>query len=260
MKAKEIIVKPITSTDAKKFVKAVHYSGRTAANSQLHFGVFRPNSDRLEGVMQFGPPMDKRKTLPLVSGTAWNGMLELNRMAFTDNLPKNSESRALGVALRMIKKYYPHIEWIVSFSDASQCGDGTIYRASSFVLTKITENKSIIRMPDGHTFCVLTLTSSDTYKREMCQRYSLPMYSGASVAPMIKAGGVWIPGFQLRYIYFINPEAKKRLTVPILPFTEIAKHGAGMYKGKPREQSKDSVAPDIQSVEGGATPTCSLTS
>ena len=68
----------------------------------------------------------------------------MNRLAFTDMLPRNSESRALGIALRMIRKHYPHIEWIVSFADACQCGDGTIYRAAGFILTAIKINKDLI--------------------------------------------------------------------------------------------------------------------
>ena len=42
----------------------------------------------------------------------------------------------------MIKKNTPHIKWIISFSDATQCGDGAIYRASGFYLTAIRESKN----------------------------------------------------------------------------------------------------------------------
>lgn len=38
-------------------------------------------------------------------------------------------------------------------------------------------------------------------------------------------------GFQLKYIYFINKSCINDLNVPILPFSEIYKVGAGMYKG-----------------------------
>ena len=41
-----------------------------------------------------------------------------------------------------------------------------------------------------------------------------------------------IKGFQLKYIYVLNKSVYKRLTVPILPFSEIDKAGAGMYKGE----------------------------
>ena len=41
-----------------------------------------------------------------------------------------------------------------------------------------------------------------------------------------------IPGFQLRYMYFIDPSYRKRLTVPEIPFSRIDEMGAGMYRGK----------------------------
>ena len=41
-----------------------------------------------------------------------------------------------------------------------------------------------------------------------------------------------IPGFQLRYMYFIDPKCRKKLTVPEIPFSRIDELGAGMYKGE----------------------------
>ena len=78
-------------------VKRVHYSGKVVNNSTLHLGAFL--NDKLEGVMSFWTQMDKRKVLPLVEGTQWNGMLELNRMAFSDVLPRNSEKPDNGCCL-----------------------------------------------------------------------------------------------------------------------------------------------------------------
>lgn len=45
-------------------------------------------------------------------------------------------------------------------------------------------------------------------------------------------GGKILKGYQLRYIYFIDPDKKKDLTVPVLPFSKIDEMGAGMYKGE----------------------------
>src|SRR5690349_14104061 len=56
-------------------------------------------------------------------------------MALADWLPKNSESRAISVSMTILKKNYPNLEWVVSFAGGMRCGDGTIYRASGFVLT-----------------------------------------------------------------------------------------------------------------------------
>lgn len=233
--AKDIVVKPITARAATRLVKAIHYSGKTVTNSQLHFGVFL--NGKLQGAMQFGPSLDKRKTQRLVDGTSWNGFIELNRMAFSEVLPRNSESRALGVAMRLIKKHYPHIEWVISFSDGTQCGDGTIYRASGFVLTDIKISKNLAMLPSGIAVHKMTLESSPSVARPELDGRSYYDVTGGKYnfsAYVLAANAKLIPGFQLRYVYFLNPAAKERLTAPILPFSKIDEMGAGMYKGKPR--------------------------
>ena len=243
--AKDIIVKPITSQAANALVKRVHYSGKHTQNSQLHLGVFL--NGKLEGAMQFGPSIDKRKTQKLVSDTGWNGFIELNRMAFSDLLPRNSESRAMSIAFRLIKKHYPHIEWVISFADGAQCGDGTIYRASGFVLTAIKKNVQMLRMPDGSVIAKKTLDNP--------QHMAAGGKFGSAAAR--DAGAKPLPGFQLRYVYFLNPEAKKRLTVPILPFSKIDEMGAGMYKGVSIKRDTKATTSD-QLVGGGAIPTITL--
>ena len=257
--AKDIVVKPISAKAANELVKRVHYSGKVVNNSTLHLGAFL--NDKLEGVMSFGSPLDKRKVLPLVEGTQWNGMLELNRMAFSDLLPRNSESRAMAVAFKLIKKHYPHIEWILSFSDGTQCGDGTIYRASGFVLTQVKKNTQIWESPSGERYSRTSLTDGRS-KRVQAQARATAgggdFGGGASMKHYVGAGWQPLSGFQLRYIYFLNPEARNRLTVPILPFSKIDEMGAGMYKGKPKRLTEANT--DAQSVSGGATPTKALQS
>jgi len=238
--AKDIVIKPISAKAANDLVKRIHYSGTHTQNSQLHFGAFL--NGRLEGAMQFGPPIDRRKLLPLVEGTKWNDMIELNRMAFSDALPKNSESRAMAIAFKMIKKHYQNIEWVVSFSDACQCGDGAIYRASGFVLTAIKKNSTMLLMPDGTVKADKTLNDHPVKKSGWWK----------------KNGAVALEGYQLRYIYFLNPKAKERLTVPILPFSKIDEMGAGMYKGQSK-RDKQANSGD-QSESGGAAPTVTLQS
>ena len=157
-RCKEIVIKVIPAKIANDFVKEHHYSGKVVANSQLHFGAFLDG--RLHGVLQYGPSMDKRKVMSLVEGTEWNGFVELNRMAFDDYLPRNSESYCIGATLRMIRKQAPQIKWVISFADGAQCGDGTIYRASNFVLTGITPNKTILELPTGERIAALTFENN----------------------------------------------------------------------------------------------------
>ena len=143
--AKDLVVKPIKAADANRLVKKMHYSGKVVPNSQLHLGVFWQG--HIEGVMSFGPPINKKGTINIVEGTRWNGFIELNRMAFSERLPRNSESRAIAVAMKLLRKNYPHLEWVVSFADGTQCGDGTIYRASGFVLTDIRVSDALRTNP-----------------------------------------------------------------------------------------------------------------
>ena len=200
--------------------------------------------------MSFGPSLDKRKIQGLVDGTLWNGFIELNRMAFADWLPRNGESRCIAYAMRWIKKTYPQIQWVISFADGTQCGDGTIYRASGFVLTGIKENSDCMLTEKSGVVHTMTVKSSKTLMSKFGNWKTAMQQTHGNFAPTI--------GFQLRYIYFIDPSARDRLTVPILPFSEIARRGAGMYKGKPRVGSADSGTPEIQSGGGGATPTPTL--
>lgn len=228
---------PISRADGDKLVERFHYSHRVVMNTQLHLGVFIDG--RAEGIMQFGPSMDKRKLVTLVQGTEWCGFIELNRMAFGPALPRNSESRALGVAMRLLRKTYPQLEWVVSFADGTQCGDGTIYRASGFVLTHIGKNASLYRLPDGTARCKSTFT----------QGPHILQTGGASIKTLTDAGAVKLPGFQLRYLYFLNPAARARLTVPVIPFDEIDRAGARMYLGKPL-RAKQAMAGPTGTAEG----------
>jgi len=247
--AKDIFIKPITMSAARSIVKKIHYSGKVT-NSQLHFGIFL--NGKLEGALQFGPSIDKRKTAGLIKGSLWSEFIELNRMALSDALPKNSESRSLSVCIKLIKKHYPQIKWIISFSDGAQCGDGTIYRASGFDLTGIKKNTQMLRMPDGSIVAKKTLDSG----------LSKGGVFGSKIAR--GQGAVPLTGYQLRYVYFIDKSYREKLTVPILPFSAIDKTGAGMYKGTAisiQERKRINEANSSDQLEsGGATPTYTLQS
>ena len=208
-KAKEIILRVIPAKIATPFIKTYHYSGKVVNNSSLHFGVFLDGM--LHGVISFGPSMVKRQLIHLVEGTRWNEFLELNRLAFDDYLPRNSESRALAICFRLLKKKAPHIKWVVSFADATRCGDGTIYRASGFLLTLIKKNTQLRVDPN---------TGEVVHKITAWNR---------CIAPKEYAKWNIVKGYQLRYIRLLKDGL--RLTVPVIPFSKIKEVGAGMYKG-----------------------------
>ena len=215
MSAKEIHLQPISAQAARRIVRRYHYSHKVVQNSQLHLGVFYRGT--CEGAMQFGPGINKKRTLPLVANTGWNNYIELNRMAFSDVLPRNSESRALAVAMRILRKQYPHLRWVITFADATVCGDGTIYRAAGFKLVQIRKNDAIRRNPvTGETMHVI-------------QAHHLKISRRWRTWPLL-------PGQQLKYLYFLDPAAEADLQVPVIPYSALADAGVGMYMGKQREK------------------------
>ena len=247
-KAKDIVLKPITAKEANALVRRVHYSGKVAHNSQLHIGVYY--NGNLEGALQFGPSLDKRKIQGLVTNTGWNDFIELNRMALTDVLPRNSESRALAVSMRVLKKHAPHIKWVVTFADGAQCGDGTIYRAAGFILTNISVVKNLARKDNGEVVHKMTFEISPISTGYADINHGKNNWGGFC---KIK-GWELLAGYNLRYIYFIDKSYRERLTVPELPYSEIERMGAGMYKGIPRGEGETDNAPNSNSGTEGASP------
>lgn len=219
MKAKDIRVTAIDARSANTFIRKHHYSKKVVPNSTLHFGCFYENE--LLGVLSFGNSINKKGTINLVKGTGWNEFIELNRMAFHDKLPRNSESRCIAVCIRLIKKHCPHIKWIISFADATQCGDGTIYRASGFKLVGISKNTALrINPATGESVHVI-----QAHHLKMTREFK-----------------TWQPlqGYQLKYVFLLKENLE--LTKPIIPFSRITELGIGMYKGKPRSGNISAVS------------------
>lgn len=232
-RAKEIVLKVIPAQIATPFVKAHHYSGKVVHNSKVHFGAFLDG--RLHGVMSYGSSMDKSKIIGLVADTEWHEFLELNRMAFDEYLPRNSESFCIAKSIRLIKKYAPQVKWIISFADGCSCGDGTIYRAANFVLTGMKRNDGIALLPDGTKIHRMALAVGGNLPRPELGGKSFFDVTGGSYnfkKYVDAAGGKILDGWQLRYIYFIDKSARARLTVPEIPFSRIDELGAGMYRGE----------------------------
>lgn len=261
--AKGLIVRPVSSQEASAVIRRIHYSGKVVQNSQVHMGVFW--NGRIEGAMQFGPPLDKRRIGGLVRGSEWHNYCELNRMAFSDALPRNSESRALGVAFRLLRKHAPQLKWVVSFADATQCGDGTIYRASGFLLTGIKVNNQVWAAPSGEVFSRTSLTDGRSKQQRQARavvsrttmtkgKHAAAAGGAASMKDLAAQGWRPLPGYQFRYVRFLDPAWRDRLTVPSIPFADIP-DGCKMYRGVTRQlRERTGDHPDA----GGLTPTLPL--
>lgn len=206
MSAKDIILKPIPSKIANEFVKKHHYSWKVVNNSQLHFWVFINNI--LWWVMSYWPSTDKSKLIWLVEWTERNEFIELNRMAFSNILPKYSESRAIAISIKLLKKKAPHLKRIVSFADGCQCWDWTIYRASWFELTNIKVNVWMVLLSNWEKTHIINKKdpNHNINKFDIIEK---------------------IPWYMLRYIKHIQPKLKRNYE--IIPYSKIKEMWAGMY-------------------------------
>jgi hypothetical protein len=226
MSAKDIVLKPIQSKIANDFVKKHHYSWKVVNNSQLHFWVFYKWI--LWGVMSYWPSTDKSKLINLIEGTWWNEFIELNRMAFSELLPKNSESRAIAISIKLLKKNAPNLKWIISFADWCQCGDGTIYRASWFELTQISKNKGMIDLWNWEVVSQICITDG---KSSLSKRKAF-LWIQSKNEFLDREYPNWkvIDWFMLRYIMHLKPNLQRNYK--IIDYKEIEKMWAKMYLGK----------------------------
>lgn len=232
--AKDIVVKVLPARIANDFVRQNHYSHKIAATGLISFGAFLDG--RLIGVAQWGRPINKYLHIGIVEGTGWNDFLELNRLVCIDDTPRNTESRFISICIKLIKKNAPQIKWVISFADATQCGDGTIYRASGFKLISINDSEQLYILPNGEKVHLMALQGghySSKRKEMLAKGYTNPK---KYITEELK--GKKLKGKQLKYIYFIDKTCEERLTVPILPFSEIDRKGAGMYKGEKITQAE----------------------
>jgi hypothetical protein len=209
MGAKMIDLRVIPRHEADECVRRWHYSGKTYSKSTLHVGVFYEG--RLMGAIQCGEGVCTPFMAHVVTGTTSDTYIEINRMALSDMLPRNAESRALSVLWRIIARERPLVEWVVSYSDATQCGDGAIYRAAGMLLTQCRRNTTLWRTPDGAVVSDVGIRTSEAMQRLYGERRREWRANG--LAPL--------RGYQLRYIRFLSADARARYAGRVLPYDSI---------------------------------------
>ncbi|MCP4987557.1 MAG: hypothetical protein GY928_16320 [Colwellia sp.] len=160
---KKYTVKEISGKEARAIVKLYHYSGKCVTNSNIHLGVYLLG--RLVGCLQFGPPMNGKKTISKLK--CGNDLVELNRMVMDDEQPRNSESQAISLCLKYIKKH-TSIECVLSFSDGKEGNVGYIYQATNWKYIGYMLSSSFYDL-DGDI--VHAITVWHRYKEKHADRY-----------------------------------------------------------------------------------------
>lgn len=203
-----VSVRVIPKAEADAIIRAGHYSGSVVWSSNLHFGVYVDGSRC--GAMQFGPAMNPASGERIVDGSTTDTWLELNRLWLHDAKPPNTSSRAISLALKVIRHRKPSVEWVQSFAD-ERCGKfGGVYQACSFLYCG--EHTATFYELDGEWFHKSMLSRPSMDKRGW--------RSGPKVAyfKQHQDRAVAHTFRQFRYVKFLRSSARKRLLLPVLPY------------------------------------------
>ena len=129
---------------AKQLVERHHYLHSLPGGTRLAFGVF--TSSRLMGAMTLG--VGPLNAYALVDGAVPDDCLTLSRLWLADELPRHSESRSIGVVLHSLKRH-TNLKFLVSYADPAQGHLGTIYQATGWAYTGLSEAMPMYDIGDG---------------------------------------------------------------------------------------------------------------
>ena len=197
----EIKVVPVPNSVARAVIERHHYLHSIPGGTDLTFGVFTRSKLRGALVLGVGPTNAHR----LVGGATQRDSLALTRFWLADDLPRNSESRVLGIVMRALKQN-TRVKFLVSYADPAQGHLGTIYQATGWLYTGISSASRVYDLGDG----VLR------HSRTVGQVY------GTHSMKYFRANGIPVEatsqGGKHRYLYFLDRTWQGRLLVPVLPY------------------------------------------
>ncbi len=194
-------VLPIGHGVGRELLVRYHYLHSYPGGTKLAFGVF--SAARLLGAITFGAgPVNAHR---LVEGAGPADCLVLSRLWLSDELPRNSESRVIGLSLRALGAHTA-VKFLVSYADPAVGHVGTIYQASNWLYTGLSEAMPLYNVGDGKA----------RHSRSLSHAY------GTHSASHFRRHGVavrLVPQSQKhRYVYFLYPTWRPRLRVPVLPY------------------------------------------
>ena len=195
------LIRPLPFSLAKQILVREHYLHSLPGGTHLAFGVFWDK--RLTGVLTLG--VGPTNAYSLVEGATPDDCLALTRLWLSDDLPKNSESPCIGVVLRYLKKH-TGLKFLVSYADPTQGHVGTIYQATGWVYTGLSQGTPLYDIGDGRRY----------HSRTLSQMY------GTHSVKYLRDHGIEVKlvpqQAKHRYLYFIDRGWQHQLRGPELPY------------------------------------------
>ena len=202
---RQIVLKPIPPTVARKLCERHHYIGSYPGGSCINFGVFVHDGLMGVAVLGVGPVNVYR----LFRGAHRDEVLCLTRLWLDDRLGRNSESRVLSIIVRLMRKHQSIVKAFVAYSDPSVGHTGAIYRAAGFPYVGESGAMPMYRMPDGKVHHSRSLS-------HMFGTHSLKHFISHGIEVEV------VPATpKYTYIALVDPTWLERLNFPVLPYPTI---------------------------------------
>ncbi len=197
-------VRPVPFSIAKQLLVREHYLHSFPGGTDLCLGVFCEK--RLLGALTLGA--GPAKAYALVEGAKPQDCLALTRLWLSDALPKNSESRVLGVVLRALRTS-TSVKFLISYADPAQGHLGYIYQATNWLYTGLSQGTPLYDIGDGKHYHSRTLSQIyGTHSVQYLQRQGIPVR-------LIPQQG------KHRYVHFLDRSCRDRLRVTVLPYPKL---------------------------------------
>ncbi len=196
-----IQVSPIPTIVARTILEKHHYLHSLPGGTMLAFGVFL--NQELLGALTLGA--GPAQAYRLIDQASPDDCMTLSRLWLSDRLPRNSESRVIGIVLRNLKKH-TSLKFLISYADPSQGHMGTIYQATGWVYTGLSSAMPLYDLGDGKIRHCRSL--SHAYGTHSVKHFADHGVNVNLIPQMAKH----------RYVYFLDPSWHAMLTTPILPY------------------------------------------
>jgi len=192
---------PISHTEVRNLIIPNHYLHSLPGGTKLSLGIFL--NTRLLGALTFG--VGPYLGYKIVNDANPDDVVTLTRLWLSDELPSNSESKVLGIALRSLKRD-TSLKFVLAYSDPSAGHLGTIYQATNWLYAGLSSATPLYDIGDGilhHSRSLAHSLGSHSIRYLTSQ--------GIDVKTVPQSA-------KHRYIYFLDPSWRSRLSVSMLPY------------------------------------------
>lgn len=178
-----------------------HYLGTLPGATGICFGLFLHS--QLEGAVALGAgPLNGHR---VVEAASTDDYLCLTRLWLSDRLPRNSESRVLGVVARLLRKN-TRVKFLIAYADPAQGHRGVVYQAAGWTYLGRSSAMSLYSINGGRP----------EHSRSLSHRI------GSHSVTYLRSRGLQVELVyqqpKHRYALILDRAWKDRLTVPSQPY------------------------------------------